>query len=375
MEERRCETAGGPGRLLDGRAAGRGDRVRARVRGGLDRDRPSPRAEPGQPQPQRGRLPGRRAARGGQGEAFDHGRPGPDDLRLQLPAQLQRAVALHGDPGRRLGGTGQHHQLLRRADRVQRRRRWPTSGSRSTSPGPTWRGGAGGSQTLLTPPAGLRPDDGHVAGAGCSTATRSPLAGQTVTLTGPTTANQPPPATAAPSSPTSTLAPTRSALTPPATSTARAASRPPRPCRDRPPDQQASSSTTTGRPPCRSTWPRPRGRSSQAGIAITVANSNLTVGTKSFPEASTGGGATRTVTPLFPFASGYQVWAGECADADPAPIPAAAGGRPGHQPGRHHPGERPPGRGRRGGHSASGPVPAGRPSQPPTPVAPAARRA
>jgi len=55
-----------------------------------------------------------------------------------------------------------------------------------------------------------------------------------------------------------------------------------------------------------------------AGIAMTVANSNLTVGTRSFPESSTGSGATRTVTPLFPYTSGYEVWAGDCADADPA---------------------------------------------------------
>jgi prepilin-type N-terminal cleavage/methylation domain-containing protein len=54
------------------------------------------------------------------------------------------------------------------------------------------------------------------------------------------------------------------------------------------------------------------------GIWLTVANSNLTVGTKSFSEASTGTGATRTVAPLFPYSSGYQVWAGDCADADPA---------------------------------------------------------
>jgi type II secretory pathway pseudopilin PulG len=54
------------------------------------------------------------------------------------------------------------------------------------------------------------------------------------------------------------------------------------------------------------------------GIAMTVANSNLTVGYKSFQQAATGSGTTRTITPLFPYASGYQVWAGDCADADPA---------------------------------------------------------
>lgn len=54
------------------------------------------------------------------------------------------------------------------------------------------------------------------------------------------------------------------------------------------------------------------------GIAMTVANSNLTVGYKSYQQATTGSGTTRTITPLFPYASGYQVWAGDCADADPA---------------------------------------------------------
>ena len=51
---------------------------------------------------------------------------------------------------------------------------------------------------------------------------------------------------------------------------------------------------------------------------MTVANSNLTVGYKSFQQSATGSGTTRTITPLFPYASGYQVWAGDCADADPA---------------------------------------------------------
>jgi hypothetical protein len=62
----------------------------------------------------------------------------------------------------------------------------------------------------------------------------------------------------------------------------------------------------------------PSGAVIPSGIAMTVANSNLTVGTKSFQQASTGSGVTRTITPLFPYASGYQVWAGDCADADPA---------------------------------------------------------
>jgi hypothetical protein len=70
----------------------------------------------------------------------------------------------------------------------------------------------------------------------------------------------------------------------------------------------------------------PAGAEIPSGMATTVANSNLTVGTKTFSEASTGGGATRTVTPLFPFSSGYQVWAGECADADPAAHPGGSRG-------------------------------------------------
>jgi len=49
------------------------------------------------------------------------------------------------------------------------------------------------------------------------------------------------------------------------------------------------------------------------GIPLTVANSNLTLGTKAFA----GTGLVRTVTPLFPYAGGYQVWTGDCTDADP----------------------------------------------------------
>jgi type II secretory pathway pseudopilin PulG len=66
------------------------------------------------------------------------------------------------------------------------------------------------------------------------------------------------------------------------------------------------------------------------GIAVTIYNTNLTVPTKSF----TGSGLSRTITPLFPYASGYEVWAGSCADADPtihgfsrgSPLIAAPGG-------------------------------------------------
>jgi type II secretory pathway pseudopilin PulG len=55
-----------------------------------------------------------------------------------------------------------------------------------------------------------------------------------------------------------------------------------------------------------------------SGIPLTVANNQLTVGKKSFQESSTGSGTVRSVTPLFPYLSGYQVWAGDCAAADPA---------------------------------------------------------
>jgi prepilin-type N-terminal cleavage/methylation domain-containing protein len=68
----------------------------------------------------------------------------------------------------------------------------------------------------------------------------------------------------------------------------------------------------------------PSGATIPAGIALTVANSNLTVGTLSFPESSTGTGVTRTVRPLFPYASGYEVWTGDCADADPSSFPGGS---------------------------------------------------
>jgi prepilin-type N-terminal cleavage/methylation domain-containing protein len=49
------------------------------------------------------------------------------------------------------------------------------------------------------------------------------------------------------------------------------------------------------------------------GIAVTVANDHLDADTKQFA----GSGSPRTVGPLFPYADGYSVWAGDCADADP----------------------------------------------------------
>jgi type II secretory pathway pseudopilin PulG len=48
-------------------------------------------------------------------------------------------------------------------------------------------------------------------------------------------------------------------------------------------------------------------------MQVTVANSNLTVGTTRLAWTRTA----TSVGPLFPYTSGYQLWAGGCADADP----------------------------------------------------------
>jgi len=49
-------------------------------------------------------------------------------------------------------------------------------------------------------------------------------------------------------------------------------------------------------------------------VPITIANTGLLpAGTKTI----TGTGITRTLTDLFPFSDGYEMWAGDCADADP----------------------------------------------------------
>jgi type II secretory pathway pseudopilin PulG len=56
--------------------------------------------------------------------------------------------------------------------------------------------------------------------------------------------------------------------------------------------------------------------------AVTVGNSGiLPSGVASYPSAA---GGTTTIGPLWPFASGYSVWAGSCTDSDPA----LDGGRP-----------------------------------------------
>ncbi|HEY7282220.1 MAG TPA: prepilin-type N-terminal cleavage/methylation domain-containing protein, partial [Actinomycetota bacterium] len=56
------------------------------------------------------------------------------------------------------------------------------------------------------------------------------------------------------------------------------------------------------------------GGSAVPAVAVSLGNSHLIpVGTK----AVAGSGASRTVSNLFPYADGYQLWAGDCADADP----------------------------------------------------------
>jgi type II secretory pathway pseudopilin PulG len=170
------------------------------------------------------------------------------------------------------------------------------------------------SQTLLAPPAGVYdPNDGHVAVKLFDRAA-GPLAGHTVTLSGPSSDTQVSTADGcvffaylAPGTYTVTLA------TPghvdrqgnqPATQTAAVVA-----------GQittlqfdydQAATLQVTLAPPA--------GAVPADGVAVTVANSNLTVGTKVFA----GSGPVRALTPLFPYASGYEVWAGACADADPA---------------------------------------------------------
>ena len=182
------------------------------------------------------------------------------------------------------------------------------------------------SQTLLTPSAGAYdPNDGHVA-VQLFDRTAAPLAGHTVTLSGPASATQ-----------LSTgdgcvffayLDPgtyTVSLSTPgyvdrqgnqPATQTASVVAARITALQF---DYDRAATLDIG-------LVAPAGAVIPSGIATTVANSNLTVGTRSFPESSTGSGTTRTVTPLFPYSSGYQVWAGECADADPGFHPGGSRG-------------------------------------------------
>ncbi|HEV2929008.1 MAG TPA: hypothetical protein VGW74_09970, partial [Propionibacteriaceae bacterium] len=174
------------------------------------------------------------------------------------------------------------------------------------------------SQTLLTPPSGsYDPNEGHVL-VQVYDRNADPLAGQTVNLTGPETASQPTTAEGCvffaylePGDYTVSLNSTgyvdRQGGRPAIQTVAVQAGQISNLQFDY---DRASTLSLTLAAPSSSAIP--------AGLPLTVANSNLTVGTATFPESSTGAGASRTVTPLFPYASGYEVWTGSCADADPA---------------------------------------------------------
>ena len=177
------------------------------------------------------------------------------------------------------------------------------------------------SQTLLTPPSGtFDPNDGHIL-VQAFDRNALPLAGQTVSLTGPATASQTTTSDGCaffgyldPGTYTATMSTTghvdRQGGQPATQTVAVTASQISRLQFDY--DRAATLSVTLAAP---TGAVIPTGT---YGVAMTVANSNLTVGTRSFQQAATGSGTTRTITPLFPYASGYQVWAGDCADADPA---------------------------------------------------------
>ena len=182
------------------------------------------------------------------------------------------------------------------------------------------------SQTLLTPPGGtFDPNDGHIL-VQAFDRDALPLAGKTVSLSGPATASQTTTSDGCaffayldPGTYTATITTSgyvdRQGNQPATQSVGVTASQITRVQFDY--DEAATLSVGLVAP---SGAVLPTGT---YGIAMTVANSNLTVGYKSFQQAATGSGTTRTITPLFPYASGYQVWAGDCADADPA---AYAGG-------------------------------------------------
>jgi hypothetical protein len=177
------------------------------------------------------------------------------------------------------------------------------------------------SQTLLTPPGGtFDANDGHIL-IQAFDRDALPLAGQTVSITGPQSASQTTSSDGCaffayldPGTYTATIGTTgyvdRQGNQPATQSVGVTASQITKVQFDY--DQAATLSVGLVAP---SGSVIPNGT---YGIAMTVANSNLTVGTKSFQQSATGSGTTRTVTPLFPYASGYQVWAGDCADADPA---------------------------------------------------------
>jgi type II secretory pathway pseudopilin PulG len=177
------------------------------------------------------------------------------------------------------------------------------------------------SQTLLTPPAGsYDPNDGHIL-VQAFDRDALPLAGQTVSLTGPESASQTTTADGCaffayldPGTYTASLSTTgyvdRQGGQPATQSVGVTASQITRVQFDY--DRAATLSVGLVAP---SGAVIPTGT---YGISMTVANGNLTVGYKSYRQSATGSGTTRTITPLFPYASGYQVWTGDCADADPA---------------------------------------------------------
>jgi type II secretory pathway pseudopilin PulG len=172
-------------------------------------------------------------------------------------------------------------------------------------------------QTLLTPPGGTYdPNDGHIL-VQVFDRDALPLGGQTVSITGPETASQTTTTDGCaffpyldPGTYTASLSTTgyvdRQGNQPATQTVGVVATQISRLQFDY--DEAATLSVGLV---------APSGSVTPSGIALTVANSSLTVGTKSFQESSTGSGTTRTVTPLFPYASGYQVWTGDCADADP----------------------------------------------------------
>jgi type II secretory pathway pseudopilin PulG len=178
------------------------------------------------------------------------------------------------------------------------------------------------SQTLLTPPVGAYdPNDGHIA-VQLFDRNAAPLAGQPVTLSGPAGATQLStgdgcaffayldPGTYTVSLATAGYVDRQGDQ--PATQTAAV---------------QASQITTLSFDYDQAATVQvglvpPPGAAVADGIAVTVANPGLAVGTKVFA----GSGLTRTVGPLFPYASGYQVWAGDCTDADPQGYPGGSRG-------------------------------------------------
>src|SRR5581483_9715364 len=63
------------------------------------------------------------------------------------------------------------------------------------------------------------------------------------------------------------------------------------------------------------------GSPAPSGLTVSLYNTHiLPNGVKSFP----GAGNPRTISGQFPYADGYEVWAGDCAEADPASYPGGS---------------------------------------------------